>query len=157
MIRPITPADSAKVIALTISSGLFSEEDAAFLDKMLADYFTGKSQEGHVCVIDEAAQPLGVAYYAPEPVTNGTWNLLLIAVRGDCQGQGIGSGLLRHVEDTLSQAGQRLLLVETSGLPSFERTRQFYTKCGYEAEARIRDYYNEREDKIIYRKALTRH
>lgn len=154
MIRPITPADSAKVVALTISSGLFSEEDAAFLDKMLADYFTGKSQEGHVCLVDTESELLGVAYYAPEPVTNGTWNLLMIAVRGDCQGQGIGLRLLRHVEDTLRKDSQRLLLVETSGLPNFERTRQFYAKCGYEAEARIRDYYNNGEDKIIYRKVL---
>ena len=83
MIRPITPADSAAVVALAVSSGLFPEEETDFLDKMLADYFAGKIEEGHVCLIDEEDRPLGVAYYAPEIVTDRTWNLLMIAIRGD--------------------------------------------------------------------------
>ena len=45
-------------------------------------------------------------------------------------------------------------LVETSGLPEFERARAFYRKCGYEEEARIREFYNAGEDKIVFRKAL---
>ncbi len=154
MIRSITPADSPAVIALAVSSGLFPEEETGFLDKMLADYFDDKIEEGHVCLIDEEDRPVSVAYYAPEIVTEGTWNLLMIAVRSDCQGQGHGRTLLSHVENTLRESGQRLLLVETSGLPSFELTRTFYVKCGYEVEARIRDYYNESDDKIIFRKVL---
>lgn len=42
----------------------------------------------------------------------------------------------------------------TSGLASFERTRAFYRKCGYDEEARIRDFYRAGDDKIVYRKAL---
>ena len=42
----------------------------------------------------------------------------------------------------------------TSGLPSFERTRGFYRLCGYDEEARIRDFYQAGEDKIVFRKAL---
>ena len=50
--------------------------------------------------------------------------------------------------------GERLLLVETSGLGSFDLTRQFYRKNGYDEEARIRDYYGPGDDKVIFRKAL---
>jgi ribosomal protein S18 acetylase RimI-like enzyme len=52
------------------------------------------------------------------------------------------------------RCGGRVLLVETSGTPDFERTRAFYRKCGYEEEARIRDFYQAGADKIVYRKAL---
>jgi ribosomal protein S18 acetylase RimI-like enzyme len=45
-------------------------------------------------------------------------------------------------------------LVETSGLPKYDRARAFYTKCGYEEEARIRDFYTTGDDKIVFRKAL---
>ena len=62
MIRPITPADSAAVGALAVSSGLFHEEETGFLDKMLADYFASKIEEGHVCLIDEEGRPLGVCF-----------------------------------------------------------------------------------------------
>jgi RimJ/RimL family protein N-acetyltransferase len=47
-----------------------------------------------------------------------------------------------------------MLLVETSGLPDFERTRAFYLKCGYEEEAHIRDFYATGEDKVVFRKVL---
>ncbi len=87
-------------------------------------------------------------------MTDGTWNLYLIAVRPDRQGQGRGGALLRHVEQALAVRGARILLVETSGLPALERTRAFYRKCGYDQEARIRDFYKAGDDKIVFRKAL---
>jgi len=57
------------------------------------------------------------------------------------------------VEQALALRGARLLLVET--LASFERTREFYRRCGFDEEARIRDFYEAGADKIIYRKVLT--
>lgn len=41
-----------------------------------------------------------------------------------------------------------------SGLDSFELTRSFYRKNGYDEEARIRDFYRAGDDKIVFRKAL---
>ena len=96
----------------------------------------------------------GVAYCAPETMTNGTWNLLLIAVHSDQQGLGFGKQLMSFVEDTLKTMGVRVLLVETSGTDDFARTRSFYENIGYTSEARIRDYYDAGDDKIVFRKAL---
>jgi len=155
MIRPTTPDDSAALIALAVAAGLFPANETEALGKVLADYFGGNINEGHVWVIDEEeGEPRGVAYYAPELMADRTWNLYMIAVRPDCQGQGCGAALMRHMENALRANGQRLLLVETSGLPIYERTRAFYAKCGYEEEARIRDFYTAGDDKIVFRKAL---
>jgi len=121
---------------------------------MLADYLNDNSNSDRFWLTDDDDGPVGVAYCALEPMTQGTWNLLLIAVRPDCQGQGRGKALMRYVEETLTARGARLLLVETSGLASFDRTREFYRKCGYSEEARIRDFYKAGDDKIVYRKAL---
>lgn len=87
-------------------------------------------------------------------MTQGTWNLLLIAVHPDRQGRGFGSALMRHIEETLAARGERLLLVETSGSSGFERTRDFYRKIGYHEEAPIREFYQAGEDKVVFRKAL---
>ena len=122
---------------------------------MLTDYFAGNLGNDHYWVTDDdGGDPVGVAYYAPERMTVGTWNLYLIAVRPELQGQGRGTALLRYVEQMLTVRGERLLLVETSGLASFERTRTFYRKCGYKEEARIRDFYSAGDDKIVFCKAL---
>jgi ribosomal protein S18 acetylase RimI-like enzyme len=78
----------------------------------------------------------------------------MIAVHPDRQRQGRGEALVRHVERAVADRGGRLLLVETSGPASFERTRAFYRRCGYEEEARIREFYKAGDDKIVFRKLL---
>jgi ribosomal protein S18 acetylase RimI-like enzyme len=85
-------------------------------------------------------------------MTDGTYNLLLIAVR---HGQGVGAALMAAIEADLAARGARVLLVETSGLPVFERTRRFYRHIGYDEEARIREFYAAGEDKVLSRKALS--
>ena len=99
--------------------------------------------------------PVGVAYYAPERLTEGTWNLYMLAVHPDRQRQGRGAALVRHVERELVARGARLLLIETSGAGTFERTRAFYRALGYDEEARIREFYKAGEDKVVFRKALS--
>ncbi len=155
MIRPTTPDDSAALIALAVATGMFHANETEALEKVLADYFSGQLDDGHMWVTDdEEGEPCGVAYYAPAPFADGTWDLLMIAVRPDCQRRGRGAVLLRHVENALRASGQRVLLVDTSGLPSYDRARAFYTKCGFEEEARIRDFYKAGDDKVVFRKAL---
>ena len=61
---------------------------------------------------------------------------------------------MAHLEQTLAARGERVLLVETSSLPGFAAARAFYTKLGYDQEARIREFYQAGEDKIVFRKQL---
>ncbi|MBD1863055.1 MULTISPECIES: GNAT family N-acetyltransferase [Trichocoleus] len=155
MIQPTTPDDASAIIALAVAAGMFPANETEALGKVLADYFGGNLDKGHVWVSDEEAGELcGAAYYAPDLMADRTWYLYMIAVRPDCQGRGHGTMLMQHVENALRMSGQRLLLVETSGLPNYERTRTFYEKCGYEKEARIRDFYTAGDDKIVFRKVL---
>ncbi len=154
MIRPTTPDDTAALIALASAAINFEPNEIEELSEMLADYCSGNSDSDHFWITDNDHEPVGVAYCEPERMTDGTWNLQLIAIRPDRQGQGRGAILLRYVEQTLVGRGGRMLLVETSGLPDFERTRAFYGKCGYEEEARIRDFYAAGDDKIVFRKVL---
>ncbi|MEW6497626.1 MAG: GNAT family N-acetyltransferase [Cyanobacteriota bacterium] len=153
MIRPSTPDDTIALIAIADAIG-FQSNELDQLSEMLADYFGGDSNSDHFWLTDDDNGPVGVAYCEPERMTNRTWNLQLIAIRPDRQGQGRGATLLRYVEQTLTARGGRMLLVETSGLPEFERTRAFYRQCGYEEEARIRDFYAAGDDKVVFRKVL---
>ena len=154
MIRPATREDSRSVADIAVESGLFSPHDVGIVTAMMTDYFTARSDQGHVCLIDEDDEPLAVAYVEPAPATDRTWYLTMIAVRLRRQGEGRGAALVQHVEDHLRVRDQRLLLVQTSGLAAFERTRAFYDRCGYEREARVRDYFEPGDDMVLFRKAL---
>lgn len=149
-IRASKPQDLVAIKSVIDATELFPSE---YLD----DIFSGDSnpeagQEFWLTYDDNGVY--AVAYYAPEQMTNGTWNLLLIAVHPDRQCEGIGSLLMSYVESILKNIGMRVLLVETSGTAEFVRTRSFYEQMGYENEARIRDYCDAGDDKITFRKAL---
>jgi ribosomal protein S18 acetylase RimI-like enzyme len=154
MIRPITPNDITALIALAEASGLFQPHETEILSQMLSDYFGSEADSQEFWLTDDDDGLVGVAYVAPERMTEGTWNLYLITIHPDRQRQGRGVALLRHVEQMLAERGERVLLVETSGLESFEYVRSFYRKSGYEEEARIREFYKAGDDKIIFRKVL---
>lgn len=125
------------------------------LGSWMADYFDGNEGNDHACLIDDEDGPLGVAYYQAKPAADRVWDLTMIAVQPAYQGRGRGAAMLHRVEEDLRERDQRLLLVDTSSSPQYDRTRAFYVKCGYEKEARIRDYWMAGDDLVVFRKDLT--
>ena len=123
------------------------------LPEMTAGHFAGDTIT-HRWIVFYDGKVKAAAYYVPEPLTDGTWNVLMIAVDPDMHGAGIGTQLMHFIERELTGEGVRILLVETSGALDFKRTRGFYDRLGYEREARIREYYAVGDDKIIFRKRL---
>jgi ribosomal protein S18 acetylase RimI-like enzyme len=162
MIRLTTPDDTAALIALAEASGLFEPNQTDDLAQMLDRHFSvrvasleeSRNEPQDIWLTDYDDQPVGIAYVAPERMTEGTWNLYLIAVHPDRQKQGRGQALLQQVEQMLIERGERILLVETAGTVDFEYVRAFYRKNGYAEEARIREFYTVGVDKIVFRKAL---
>lgn len=151
MIRLTNQQDLAALKEVIDSTGLFPSE---LLDDMTADFLSNPASTDRWLTKEAGGVPIAVAYYAPERLTEGTYNLYLIAVRKEDQGKGIGAEMMRHVEKKLQQEGHRVLIVETSSLPEFEATRNFYKKLEYIQEATIHDFYKEGEHKIIFWKKL---
>ncbi|HEY0815830.1 MAG TPA: GNAT family N-acetyltransferase [Pseudonocardia sp.] len=155
MIRPATPDDTQAIVDLTVDAELFTTEEAVIVTQMLADHFGPKAGDGQVCVVDDVENRLvALAYYEPHVATDRTWELVMIGVHREQHRRGRGAALLHHVEDDLRSREQRLLLVETSALPAFDRARAFYRARGYDEEARVRDYFQDGDDMVLFRKKL---
>ena len=150
-IRSVRPSDLPALETVIDGTELFP---ADMLEEMTEGYFDNDEDGGTWLTCEENGEAVAVAAYAAEPMTEGTFNAFLLAVHPEYQGQGVGAALMLHIEQTLRDQEQRVLLVETSGLPTFKRTRAFYRKIGYEEEARIREFYAAGEDKVVFRKAL---
>jgi ribosomal protein S18 acetylase RimI-like enzyme len=155
MIRPVTPDDAHALLVLANSLELFSSNELEELRQMLMDSMGKDSDTTPFWITDDDDGLVGLAYCEPERMTEGTWNLQLIAVHPTHQKQGRGKKLLRFVEQVLAARGARILLVETMGTPEFEYVRSFYRKNNYDEEARIREFYAQGADKIVFRKALS--
>lgn len=108
------------------------------------EYHATKAANGHqILTYDECCTML-------------VWELLMIAVEAPRHRQGIGSLMMRAVEDAVKALNGRLLLSETSDKSSFERTRQFYRKHGSSEVARIPDYSSDGDGKgVVYQASLT--
>lgn len=156
MIRSITPADTAVLVALTEATGLFKPLEIVALGEVLDDYFAENQAAGHVAIAcEDAGGIVGFAYYGPAPMTLGTWQLWWIAVQKSQQGRGVGSRLVRHVEDDIrANHHGRVLFIETGSLPHYELTRRFYHKLGYEQHALLKDFYAAGDSMVVFRKAL---
>ncbi len=150
-IRKAIHGDKEAIKQVLESTGLFP---ALELDSMMDDYLNNiNTAEIWFCCLSKNV-PVAFGYCVPEKLTDGTYNLLAIAVDADLQGTGIGSAMMQWIEYYLRIGGNRILIVETSGDEAYEMTRRFYTKIGYQNVATIKDFWKEGEDKIIYYKKV---
>lgn len=102
----------------------------------------------------EADQILGYACYGPRSLTSGTFDLYWIAVDSTVRRGGVGRRLLAACEQAVKNLGGRLLVLETSGMPTYVPTRNFYLSTGYTLEATIKDFYSQGDDLVIFTKHL---
>ncbi len=150
MIRPSVRADIPDLQGVLAATGLFP---ADMLPYMMGNWIPG-DEGSYWLTVEEGGKALGFCHAIPEALTEGTWNMLAIAVHPQAQGRKLGSALVHALERVLHDSGQRILLADTSGTEAFAQTRQFYCKNGYAEEARIRDFWAEGDDKVTFRKTL---
>jgi ribosomal protein S18 acetylase RimI-like enzyme len=148
-IRALTRDDLSTARDLITAVDLFP---AVLLAEMAEPFLSGQSEELWLI----AGDGTGLAYAAPERMTDGTWNLLLLAVHPNAQRQGLARALVHQVEAHLRTQCARLLLVETSDSPAFAGTRQVYPRLGFAQVARIADYYQAGEAKVVFARPLSR-
>ncbi len=155
MIRHASVADKAAILDIAVDSGLFPAEHVGELSEMM-DAQLGATSEGHHWIVQESERGTlqGAAYYAPEALTDGTFNLYFIAVREILKGKGVGSALLHYVEHQLKQEQGRVLIIETSSLDNYNLTRRFYLKHEYTEVARIPEFFSAGEDKVVFWRKL---
>lgn len=101
---------------------------------------------------DDKAGVVGFAFAREEPLTDRVWNVMALAVDPAWHRKGHGRALLGDVERDLNA---RMILIETTQLPDQAPARELYTAMGYGQEGRVRDYYAEGEDKVIFRKVVS--
>lgn len=151
-IRPTTNADIPGLKTVLDETGLFPSD---MLAEMLAG-FLAENPEGEMWLSAHlGGRPEGLCYAAPEPFTDGTWNMRALGVRPSQQRSGIGRALVNDLEYRLRAGGARVLVVDTSGTQDFAPARAFYKGCGYAEAARLADFWTEGDDKVTFWKRIS--
>jgi len=157
-IRPLQPADRARINDIVISSGKFTEVETGVALELIEEALEKGEPSGYiVAVLEEGeGQPVvrGYVCYGPVPLTDGVYDLYWIVVDPSSQGKGFGRRLLEHVERDVVARGGRMLLIETSSQQTYGATIRFYERSDYDLTARVRDFYRMGDDKLIFSKNL---
>jgi ribosomal protein S18 acetylase RimI-like enzyme len=151
IVAPTAAADIPAIETVLKETDLFP---ADMLPDMIRPYLEDSGCPDIWLSCEHGGEVAGFCFASPEALTEGTWNMLAIAVRPDMQSSGAGSALVRELEQTLRKAGARILIADTSGTPDYARTREFYRKNGYQREAVIRDFWAAGADKVTFWKSL---
>lgn len=77
-----------------------------------------------------------------------------VAVHKDYRRKGLGSLLLKTMEEFVKKNKGRYLLIETCDIDYYQPARLFYEKNGYIKVGAIPDYYNRGEGRIDYWKKI---
>ena len=154
-IKPMVGEDKIPIAEILQATREFTSTEVKVALELIDLYLEyGISSDYHILVAGIDNTPSGYICFGPTPLTEGTWDIYWIAIDPEMKRQGIGRRLLTEAENSISKAMGRLVLVETSSKPDYEKTRKFYESCDYEIIACIPDFYTPGDDKIIFQKRL---
>ena len=138
---------------MTAATGLFRPEEVATAVELLDESLAGDEDYRFLGAYD-GDELIGYACWGPTPGTLGTSDLYWIVVDRARQRRGVGTELLRAVEEQLAAEDCRLIVVETSSRADYAPTRAFYERRGFSRTAVIPAYYEPGDDLVVYLKDL---
>jgi GNAT superfamily N-acetyltransferase len=152
----VRPEDCQTVREIVTSTAFFSDPEVDVAEELISERLAKGEASGYFFVFAESqdGRSLGYACYGPTPCTERTFDLYWIAVHETMRGRGLGKRLLAEVEGRLRDIGGGKLIAETSSRRQYEPTQKFYLSCGFDLEARIRDYYAPGEDILYFTKDI---
>ncbi len=155
MIRALDIQDRDKINAILADTGNFHDYEIDIAMELIDVYLNDRNQKDYFIFVDEDSGVIrGYVCVGPRPLTKSTYDLYWIAVNPSVQSKGIGSTLVKYAEDFIASKGGKLILIETSGKPSYEKERHFYQKNSYDKITEIKDFYDEGDSLVIYGKYI---
>lgn len=146
VIRPLERGDLAALGVVLEETGLFPP---AMLEGMVEPWFADRGSAVWL-VAEGAGTVCGFCHAVPEALTEGTWNLLALAVHPAAQGRGVAAGLVAETVSALRATGARLAIVDTAGTEDYAVARRLYARLGFAEVARIPEFWAEGVDKVTY-------
>ncbi|HWA05161.1 MAG TPA: N-acetyltransferase [Ignavibacteria bacterium] len=157
MIRRLIKSDRDKIQRILTDTKHFNDDEIKVAIELIDVYLNDEKQTDYIIYVyesDDTKETAGYICYGKRPLTDWTYDLYWIAVDPNIHGKGLGSGLVKHMEEDLAAHGGKIILIETSGKPEYENERKFYTKNGYDVQTIIKDFYRSGDDLYVYRKYL---
>jgi ribosomal protein S18 acetylase RimI-like enzyme len=151
----VVPGDIAIVEDLVKSTGFFNLEEIHVAVELVEARLSQGESSGYYFIFAEIdGQTVAYSCYGPIHGTQSSFDIYWIATHNSQRGKGIGKILIKETEKRIAQVKGKNIYVETASKPQYEPTRKFYDNCGYILEARLKKFYADDDDKLIYVKRV---
>ncbi|MDD3874990.1 MAG: GNAT family N-acetyltransferase [Bacteroidales bacterium] len=138
------------------SSGFFYSYEIDVAVEIADEYLNREDHNGYFFIAAlQNGKMIGFTCYGEIPCTKGSYDLYWIAVHNDFRGKGIGFKLIEETEKHILSLSGKRIYIETSSTEKYAPTQGFYLRTGYFLEARLKDYYKDGDDKLMYSKVLS--
>lgn len=156
MIRSLQKEDRDKIEQMLRDTNNFNENEITVAMELVDIYLNNSNQKDYEIFVDTEQDGFinGYVCIGQRPLTRSTYDLYWIAVNPSVQSKGIGTKLIKYIEDHIKKKNGSLILIETSGKPSYEKERRFYEKNNYNKIAEIKDFYDKGDSLVIYCKYI---
>lgn len=143
--------DIDDIVEIVKSTGFFNDEELDVAAELVEERLTRGTASGYYFLFMELDKRVtGYSCFGPIPGTLNSFDLYWIAVHNASRGMGLGKIIMERSEKEIAKMSGNRVYVETSSKDLYIPTRKFYERCGYRAEARLKDFYAPGDDKIIY-------
>ena len=147
--------DIENVREILHSSGFFYDFEIAVALELVEEALVNEGKSDYLFVFAEAeGRTVGYTCFGQIACTKYSWDLYWIGVYNDCRGSGIGKILMSETEKMIKNLGGKNIFIETSSREKYTSTQQFYGYCNCELIATIKDFYDDGDDKLLYKRSL---
>jgi len=147
--------DIKNIRDIVVSTSFFYDHEVEVAVELVEDRLNlGESTGYHFVFAEVDGVTAAYSCYGPISMSKTCFDLYWIATHNDYRGKGIGRKLLEETYRQASKMGCKIIIAETSGLEHYSPTRAFYISNKFEMEARLKDFYDEGDDKLFYTKRI---
>ena len=149
------PDDVEIIMQIVESTDYFYDYEVEVAVELIEERLDKGSSSGYEFVFVEVeGRTVAYSCYGLIACTKNSYDLYWIVTNNDFRGKGIGKLLLKETENKIKASGGKKVYAETSSLPKYVSTRKFYETTGYNAEAILKEFYNDNDDKVVFVKTL---
>jgi GNAT superfamily N-acetyltransferase len=147
--------DIKRVMEIVESTGFFHDHEVEVAVELITERLSHGESTGYYFVFAEVDEvTVAFSCYGPISMSKTSFDLYWIAAHNDFRGKGIGRQLLEETYRQARSIGCKIIIAETSGLEHYSPTRAFYSSNNFELEARLKNFYDEGDDKLFYTKRI---
>jgi ribosomal protein S18 acetylase RimI-like enzyme len=147
--------DIRRIMEIVESTNFFYDHEVEVAVELVTERLSHGESTGYYFLFAEL-DGVTTAYscYGPISMSKTSFDLYWIATHNGFRGKGIGKKVLEETCHEARKMGCKILIAETSGLEHYTPTRAFYDSNKFVLEARLKNFYDEGDDKLIYTKRI---